>query len=264
MLRIAAAMLYVAVSMLGVGAIALFLSTLTDSPLARRWARWPRWSPARCWSRWTRPARCAPYLPTRYWLAWIDLFRDPILWRDIERGPGDAGRVRGRVPRRRPGPTSPPRTSRAEHRLAAAVGRAGGQRCRAERAAAPARSRTGRWAVRRGRPAASGQTDCTATLTAPSSRADSGGVTVSSCAVHTDSHAGGVGTGLASDAQKPAARRELLAGGRAGAGHRGGAGGGDRGAVVRRAERDHAPGALARRRDRRPTAGRRPRRPSGR
>jgi ABC-2 type transport system permease protein len=27
-----------------------------------------------------------PYLPTRYWLAWIDFFRDPILWRDIQRG----------------------------------------------------------------------------------------------------------------------------------------------------------------------------------
>jgi ABC-2 type transport system permease protein len=26
------------------------------------------------------------YLPTRYWLAWVDFFRDPILWRDIERG----------------------------------------------------------------------------------------------------------------------------------------------------------------------------------
>jgi ABC-2 type transport system permease protein len=27
-----------------------------------------------------------PYLPTRYWLAWIDFFRDPIVWRNIERG----------------------------------------------------------------------------------------------------------------------------------------------------------------------------------
>jgi len=27
-----------------------------------------------------------PYLPTRYWLAWVDFFRDPIFWRDIERG----------------------------------------------------------------------------------------------------------------------------------------------------------------------------------
>jgi ABC-2 type transport system permease protein len=31
-------------------------------------------------------AAVRPYLPTRYWLAWIDFFRDPILWRDIERG----------------------------------------------------------------------------------------------------------------------------------------------------------------------------------
>ena len=28
----------------------------------------------------------APYLPTRYWLAFVDLFRDPILWRDLTRG----------------------------------------------------------------------------------------------------------------------------------------------------------------------------------
>jgi hypothetical protein len=27
-----------------------------------------------------------PYLPTRYWLAWIDFFRQPIFWPDIQRG----------------------------------------------------------------------------------------------------------------------------------------------------------------------------------
>ena len=27
-----------------------------------------------------------PYLVTRYWLAFVDLFRDPIQWRDITRG----------------------------------------------------------------------------------------------------------------------------------------------------------------------------------
>jgi len=27
-----------------------------------------------------------PYLPTRYWLAFVDLFRDPIHWRDVVRG----------------------------------------------------------------------------------------------------------------------------------------------------------------------------------
>ncbi|HYY12330.1 MAG TPA: ABC transporter permease, partial [Kineosporiaceae bacterium] len=26
------------------------------------------------------------WLPTRYWLAWVDLFRNPILWHDIQRG----------------------------------------------------------------------------------------------------------------------------------------------------------------------------------
>ena len=30
--------------------------------------------------------RSNPYLPTRYWLAWVDFFRQPILWRDIDRG----------------------------------------------------------------------------------------------------------------------------------------------------------------------------------
>ncbi len=27
-----------------------------------------------------------PYLPTRYWLSFVDLFRDPILWRNVVRG----------------------------------------------------------------------------------------------------------------------------------------------------------------------------------
>ena len=27
-----------------------------------------------------------PYLLTRHWLAFVDLFRDPILWRDVLRG----------------------------------------------------------------------------------------------------------------------------------------------------------------------------------
>jgi ABC-2 type transport system permease protein len=32
-----------------------------------------------------------PYLPTNYWLAWIDLFRDPILWHNVVRGLGIQG-----------------------------------------------------------------------------------------------------------------------------------------------------------------------------
>ena len=75
------------------------------------------------------------------------------------------------------------------------------QRCGAERVQHhPADERVG------GQPAVThlraGQTDWTATLTAPSSRAESGGLTVWSLSVHTDSQAGGVGTGVASPASR--------------------------------------------------------------
>ena len=36
---------------------------------------------------WPGCGECAhPFLPTRHWLAFVDLFRDPILWRDVLRG----------------------------------------------------------------------------------------------------------------------------------------------------------------------------------
>jgi len=31
-------------------------------------------------------AAVQPYLPTRYWLAFVDLFRDPVQYRDVVRG----------------------------------------------------------------------------------------------------------------------------------------------------------------------------------
>ena len=84
--RMAAAMLYVAVSMLGVGAIALFLSTLTDSPLAAALGALAALVTSQVLVTLDAAGSVRPYLPTRYWLAWIDLFRDPIPWRDIDRG----------------------------------------------------------------------------------------------------------------------------------------------------------------------------------
>ena len=33
-----------------------------------------------------RPESLHPFLPTRYWLSFVDLFRDPILWDDVVRG----------------------------------------------------------------------------------------------------------------------------------------------------------------------------------
>jgi ABC-2 type transport system permease protein len=84
--RMAAAMLYVAVSMLGVAAIALFLSTLTDSPLAAALGALAALVTSQVLVTLDAAGSVRPYLPTRYWLAWIDLFRDPIPWRDIDRG----------------------------------------------------------------------------------------------------------------------------------------------------------------------------------
>lgn len=84
--RIALAMLYVGVSMLGVGAIALFLSTLTDSSLGATLGALAALVGSQLLATLDAAASIRPYLPTRYWLAWIDLFRDPILWRDVERG----------------------------------------------------------------------------------------------------------------------------------------------------------------------------------
>jgi ABC-2 type transport system permease protein len=87
-LRIAAAMLYIGVSMLGVGTIALFLSTVTDSPLGATLGALAAMVTSQVLVTLDAAGAVRPYLPTRYWLAWIDFFRDPIAWRDIERGLG--------------------------------------------------------------------------------------------------------------------------------------------------------------------------------
>jgi ABC-2 type transport system permease protein len=77
---------YVAVSMLGVAAFALFLSTLTDSPLGATMGALAVLVASSLLFTLDAASPIAPYLPTRYWLAFVDLFRDPILWRDITRG----------------------------------------------------------------------------------------------------------------------------------------------------------------------------------
>ncbi len=79
---------YVAVSMLGVAAFALFFSTLTDSPLAAMLGALAVLIASSLLFTLDAASSIAPYLPTRYWLAFVDFFRDPILWRDIVRGLG--------------------------------------------------------------------------------------------------------------------------------------------------------------------------------
>jgi ABC-2 type transport system permease protein len=79
---------YVTFSMLGVAAFALFFSTLTDSPLAAMLGALAVLIASSLLFTLDAASAIAPYLPTRYWLAFVDFFRDPVLWRDIVRGIG--------------------------------------------------------------------------------------------------------------------------------------------------------------------------------
>jgi ABC-2 type transport system permease protein len=84
--RTALAVAYVGWSMLGVAAVALFLSTLTDSPLAAALGAVALLVASTVLVGLEAAQSVRPYLPTRYWLAFVDLFRDPVLWRDLVRG----------------------------------------------------------------------------------------------------------------------------------------------------------------------------------
>jgi ABC-2 type transport system permease protein len=86
LLRTAGAITFIAVSMLGVGAIALFLSTVTDSSLAAALGALAALVTSEVLVTLNSASAVSPYLPTRYWLAWADFFRQPILWRNIDRG----------------------------------------------------------------------------------------------------------------------------------------------------------------------------------
>ncbi len=84
--RTVLAVLYVGWSMLGVAAVALFLSTVTDSPLAAALGAIALLVTSGVLVGLDAAQSVQPYLPTRYWLAFVDLFRDPVLYRDVLRG----------------------------------------------------------------------------------------------------------------------------------------------------------------------------------
>jgi ABC-2 type transport system permease protein len=86
--RVAGAVALITVSMLGVAAIALFLSTVTDSVLGAAFGALAVLVGSEVLVTLNAATAVQPYLPTRYWLAWIDFFRQPIFWRDIQRGFG--------------------------------------------------------------------------------------------------------------------------------------------------------------------------------
>jgi len=77
---------YIGWSMLGVGSVAFFLSTVTDSSLGAALGALAALVTSQVLVTLDAASAVSPYLPTRYWLAWVDLFRDPILWHDLQRG----------------------------------------------------------------------------------------------------------------------------------------------------------------------------------
>jgi len=79
---------YVTVSMCGVAAFALFFSTFTDSPLGATLGALAVLIASSLLLTLDAASPIAPYLPTRYWLSFVDFFRDPMLLRDILRGIG--------------------------------------------------------------------------------------------------------------------------------------------------------------------------------
>ncbi len=77
---------YIGWSMLGVAAVSLFLSTLTDSSLGAALGGLAVLVGSTVLVTLDAAGGVRDWLPTRYWLAWVDLFRDPILWHDVQRG----------------------------------------------------------------------------------------------------------------------------------------------------------------------------------
>ena len=85
-MRTALALAYVIVCMLGVAAVALFLSTLTTSSIGAALGTVGLLIASTVLLGLEAAQSLHPFLPTRHWLAFVDLFRDPILWDDLVSG----------------------------------------------------------------------------------------------------------------------------------------------------------------------------------
>jgi ABC-2 type transport system permease protein len=85
-IRLLGAVAYIVVSMLGVGVIALFLSTVADSPLGAALGTLAILITSEVLTTLDAASSVKTYLPTNYWLSWIDFFRAPVFWHNIDRG----------------------------------------------------------------------------------------------------------------------------------------------------------------------------------
>lgn len=79
---------YLALCMLAIGAIGLLFSTLTDSPLAAALGVLATVVTSAALLPLEAASAIHFYLPTTHWLAWIDLFREPVEWTGIREGIG--------------------------------------------------------------------------------------------------------------------------------------------------------------------------------
>ena len=84
--RTALAIGYMVVSMLSVAAVALFLSTLSTSSIGAALGTVGMLIASTVLLGLDAARALHPFLPTRYWLSFVDLFRDPILWDGVLRG----------------------------------------------------------------------------------------------------------------------------------------------------------------------------------
>ncbi len=84
--RTGLALAYALLSMLGVAAVALCLSTMLRSPLGAAMGTLALLIGSSLLLTLDAAHGLQPYLVTRYWLSFVDLFRDPIRWHDIVHG----------------------------------------------------------------------------------------------------------------------------------------------------------------------------------
>ncbi len=77
---------YAMLCMLGVAAVGLFLSTVAESPLGAALGTLTLLVASTLLLTLDAAEVLQPFLLTRHWLAFVDLFRDPIRWTDVVRG----------------------------------------------------------------------------------------------------------------------------------------------------------------------------------
>ncbi|HEX3223231.1 MAG TPA: ABC transporter permease [Nocardioides sp.] len=86
LLRVALAATYLAIGLAALGAVGLFASTLTEQPIAATIVTVMFSSASFVLDSIPQVAWMHPYLLTHHWLDFGDLFRDPILWNNIDAG----------------------------------------------------------------------------------------------------------------------------------------------------------------------------------